>query len=80
MNIKEIITEDKDLFGVKTPSPEDVAKKHGVPLSFILDQLEKGTEIEKEHTLDDALAREIALDHLAELPDYYDRLEKMENE
>jgi len=79
MNIKEIITE-KDLFGVETPSPEQVAQKHKVPLDQILSQLNKGVSVEIEHTKDKALAREIALDHLAELPDYYDRLQKMEKE
>jgi hypothetical protein len=44
------------------------------------DQLSKGTEIELEHTNDRALAKEIAIDHLMEFPDYYDRLEKMEQD
>jgi hypothetical protein len=55
-------------------------------------QLEKGIEVEKEHVIkftdkgnvkkfkdtDLAKAKEIAKDHLAEIPDYYDRLEAME--
>lgn len=41
-------------------------------------QLEKGTRIEQEHTSDPQLAREIARDHLSEIPDYYTRLESME--
>jgi len=79
MKIKDIITE-KDLFGVETPSPEQVAQKHKVPLTQIQIQLAKGISVEIEHTKDKALAREIALDHLAELPDYYDRLNKMEKQ
>ena len=79
MNIKEIVTE-KDLFGVNTPSPKQIAQKHSVPLQQILNQLNKGIDVEVEHTKDKALAREIALDHLAELPDYYDRLQKMEQQ
>lgn len=43
-------------------------------------QLLKGIEIEMEHTDDKDLAKEIAKDHLAEIPDYYDRLIKMEQE
>ena len=35
--------------------------------------------LSKEHTSSDSVAREIALDHLMELPDYYTKLEKMEN-
>jgi len=41
-------------------------------------ELEKGIEIEHEHTDDDKEAKKVALDHLAELPDYYTRLIKME--
>ena len=44
------------------------------------DELAKGIEIEKEHTNDENLAEEIAKDHLKEIPDYYTRLQKMEEE
>ena len=37
-------------------------------------QLEKGIEHEMEHTSDEYIARLIALDHLYEMPDYYDKL------
>lgn len=70
----------KDLFGKQTPSPEEVAKKHNVPLSQIMQQLKIGVKIEHEHTQDTALSQEIALDHLSELPNYYTRLTKMEKE
>jgi hypothetical protein len=39
-----------------------------------------GIEVELEHTNDRDIAREIALDHLFELPDYYTRLKNMEKE
>lgn len=78
MIINEILK--NDAFGVPTPSAEEVAKKHNVSLDVILSQLEQGIEIEYEHTEDRQLAKEIALDHLAELPDYYSRLKKMEQE
>lgn len=42
-------------------------------------QVAKGEKVEKEHTNDPALATEIAKDHLEEIPDYYDRLKKMED-
>lgn len=61
-------------------SISDIAKKHNVPIDNILSQLSKGISVELEHTKDKKIAREIALDHLSELPDYYDRLEKMETE
>jgi hypothetical protein len=59
---------------------EDIAKKHGVPLEEIERQLEMGMEVELEHTSDLDKARDIALDHLAEIPDYYDRLAEMEKQ
>lgn len=43
-------------------------------------ELEMGIDIEKEHTSNKEEAKKIALDHLAELPDYYTRLKKMELE
>lgn len=44
------------------------------------EQLRKGIKIEMEHTNDERIAEQIALDHLAEIPDYYDRLELMEEQ
>lgn len=69
----------RDEFGVKTPNPNQVARKHGVPVDEILSQLEMGIKVEKEHTMDHDIAREIALDHLNEIPDYYTRLLGMEH-
>lgn len=43
-------------------------------------ELKKGIDIEKEHTSDEETAERIAVDHLAEIPDYYTRLIKMEDE
>lgn len=40
--------------------------------------LAKGMDVEREHTSDDAVAKEIAKDHLTEDPEYYDKLDKME--
>jgi len=60
---------------------EGVGKHTDVPDDkFDKEQLEMGIEVEKEHTDDPAIAKEIAKDHLAELSDYYTRLEKMESE
>lgn len=41
-------------------------------------QISKGIKVEYEHTSKKCISRKIDLDHLAEIPDYYDRLEKME--
>ena len=43
-------------------------------------QIAMGVEVESEHTDDSDVARQIALDHLTEIPDYYTRLAKMEKE
>jgi len=57
---------------------EQIAKKHRLDVSFIQKQLDMGEPIEHEHTQDHELARNIALQHLDEIPDYYTRLKKME--
>ena len=57
---------------------EQIAKKHRLDVSFIQKQLDMGEPIEHEHTQDHDLARDIALQHLDEIPDYYTRLKKME--
>ena len=57
---------------------EQIAKKHRLDVSFIQKQLDMGEPIEHEHTGDHDLAKDIALQHLDEIPDYYTRLKKME--
>ena len=41
-------------------------------------QLKKGIAHELEHTDDPRVAKEVAKDHLAEVPDYYDMLDRAE--
>jgi len=60
------------------PSLEDSAKKHKVDIEVLKKQLEKGIQVEKEHTKDEKTAEKIALAHLDERPDYYDQLAKVE--
>jgi len=48
------------------------------PREFDQKQLEKGIEIEMEHTDSPEIAQQIAMDHLAEHEDYYKYLPKME--
>jgi len=58
-----------------------VGKHNDVPdEKFDSKQLKLGIDVEKEHTDDPDVAKSIAKDHLAEIPDYYDRLLKMEKE
>jgi hypothetical protein len=49
-----------------------------VPSQFASRQLAKGKKVEREHTRNGRLATEIAMDHLAETPNYYDKLEAIE--
>ena len=79
MKLEELY-ENEEFPSVKTPSLAEIAKKHGVSIKKIEKQLKKGIHIEKEHTTDAAKAMEIALDHLNEMPDYYDKLERMERD
>lgn len=53
-----------------------IASKHKVPKEYIQSQLKAGIRIEMEHTTHKDTAREIALDHLSEDPDYYKKLRK----
>lgn len=53
----------------------------GKPITkYDLKQLLMGIKVEQEHTSNRMTALEIATDHLEEIPDYYTRLEKMEDE
>ena len=61
-------------------SVSDIAEKHKTSIKAIELQIEKGIKVEKEHTDSEAEAKTIAMDHLVEIPDYYDRLLAMEKE
>ncbi len=69
----------------------EVGEKLGIDWSrFDVDQFKRGMDIEMEHGRvdprtnvsddDPIITGKIALAHLTEFPDYYDRLEKMEEE
>lgn len=58
-------------------SISQLAHKHKVDKKHIQDQLSKGIKIEMEHTSKYDVAKEIALDHLAENPNYYTKLDKV---
>jgi len=69
---------ENKLLDKPTPSIKQLAKKHNVDKEDIISQVKKGVKVELEHTNDPKIALEIALDHINELPDYYDRLETVE--
>ena len=56
----------------------DIATKHNVSIEDITDEFKKGYKVEREHTTDSDIAKEIAMDHLFEDPKYYDKLAKIE--
>ncbi len=89
------ITYEVNIMEVKKRFTEKEAKEIGEKLglkweNFDVNQFMRGMNVELEHGLhdsetnvtnDDALMTgKIALAHLKEFPDYYDRLEKMEKE
>ena len=53
-------------------------KSKGFMGSYDPKQLKMGTKVEYEHTNITLISEKIAKDHLAEIPDYYTRLAKME--
>lgn len=61
-----------------TPNLSKLAKKFNVDYEYLLHQLHAGIRIELEHTSNSQVAKEIALDHLSERPDYYVQLSKVE--
>lgn len=57
---------------------KDIAKNFDVSVKDVKSQIKKGKKVESEHTSDEEKQNEIAMDHVSEFPDYYDRIDKME--
>jgi len=68
-----VFSEEEKVMGGKADdmSVEDLADKHNVDVRDIEKEIEVGVRIEMEHTDDKEIAREIAMDHVFEFPDYY---------
>ena len=64
----------------KGMSLADIAKHHKMPVKSLKTKLEQGIKTEMEHTTDKDVAREIAMDHIYEDPNYYSKLKKIETE
>jgi hypothetical protein len=63
----------------KKSEVEELAKKHNINTKVVnLTSLTKGVNIEREHHCNLKKCFKVALDHVSEFPDYYDRLSKME--
>jgi len=71
-------------YGEKPPEPKRAdlipggLADSGPPWNVDLEQVARGIRVEREHTDNPELAREIAWDHLTEDPRYYSKLEKVE--
>ena len=80
--IKELVGDSFDKLFLDQIKPvkttKEISKKFDIPPENIKKQLKKGSKVEHEHTVDDDLATAIASHHIDELPDYYDRLAKIE--
>jgi len=59
---------------------QQLADMHGVTLDEIEEELALGIEIELEHTDDEDIAHEIAMDHIFEDAEYYTKLSQAELE
>lgn len=57
---------------------DKICKKHGCKMDYLEKQLLNGKKVETEHTKDQDVATKVALDHLEEMPDYYEKLKKVE--
>jgi hypothetical protein len=77
----DMINEDKLKGGLADKmSKKDIADKFDVSLQKIDKEIRMGIKVEMEHVDSKSKAREIAMDHLVEVPDYYTRLKKMEKD
>lgn len=80
-NELDMVNEDKIKGGkADKMSIKDIADKFDVSVDNIEKEIEMGVKVELEHTDSKKIAKEIAMDHLTEIPDYYTRLKKMEKE
>lgn len=70
---------EQQIYSLFSSCMNSIGKHNDVPdEKFDQQELEMGIQVEMEHTNDPYISKLIAKDHLAELPDYYTRLKRME--
>ena len=71
--VRDIKVETEEIKGGEAEglTVQDIAKKHKVPIGNIRKEIKLGAKIEMEHTDSKVKAKEIAMDHITEYPDYY---------
>ena len=69
-----------DIPGSMEDKHQTIADMHKVSKDEIDAEVEKGIEVESEHTTDPEIAHEIAMDHVYEDPEYYTKLDTIEEE
>ena len=75
--VASLRTKRHEKIGWEDKIPGGLADKK-TPDEFDQEQLARGTRAEKEHTDDEQLAKEMAMDHLIQDPRYYDKIQKVE--
>ena len=77
-NPNAVVKEESKLLDKPTLTVGELAEKYKTSLLAVEQQLKKGIKVEMEHTKKHSVAKEIALDHLAEDLYYYEKLAKIE--
>lgn len=70
----------KDVMSHHFPDIKPGSRSYVTSFYLLKDALNKGIEVELEHTDDKDIAEEIAIDHLWEDPDYYEKLKDVEDD
>lgn len=78
MSSSKLTYSRSQLLNKPTPSIQQIAKKHRIDYTTMMHELQRGIQTELEHTNSISVAKEIALDHLNERPDYYRLINKLE--
>jgi len=69
-----------ELTGDMEHQHKEIADMHNISVEEVEKQIQKGIKVEMEHTSDPEYAHEIAMDHVIEDPNYYDKLVKLKLE